>query len=177
MNVAFYIARRYLFSSRSKNAVNIITSISVFGVSIGSLALVVVLSVFNGFESIIKSQFNPISSDFIVSPINSKEFSSKDIDFNALKEISSWESIKEVYEEKVLLRFDEYEQISYNNEFRSEIIILSLSYQQINIHIHINFYAIHPTMMHMLIGTTIKKKHICILNVIDASGMHAHIAK
>ena len=112
MNIALYIAKRYLFSAKSKNAVNIITAISVLGVAVGTLALVVVLSVFNGFESLIKSMYHPVSADFVVSPVNSKDFSSNAINFDELKAIAPWTSIQEVYEEKVLLRFDEREQLA-----------------------------------------------------------------
>ena len=112
MNIALYIAKRYLFSTKSNNAVNIITAISVLGVAVGTLALVVVLSVFNGFESLIKSMYHPVSADFVVSSVNSKDFSSTDINFDELRAIAPWTSIQEVYEEKVLLRFEEREKIA-----------------------------------------------------------------
>jgi len=112
LNVALYIARRYLFSAKSKNAVNIITAISVLGVAVGTLALVVVLSVFNGFESLIKSMYHEVNADLVVRPVNSKSFSSASYDLDELKAIAPWETIQEVYEEKVLLRFDEQEQLA-----------------------------------------------------------------
>ena len=84
MNVALYIARRYLFSSKSKNAVNSITAISVLGVAIGTLALVVVLSVFNGFESLIKSMYQEVNPDFVVRSSTSKSFSLATADFDEL---------------------------------------------------------------------------------------------
>ena len=102
MNVALYIARRYLFSQKRKNAVNIITAISVLGVAVGTLALVVVLSVFNGFESMIKDMYHPVSADFVVTPVHSKDFSVASIDFDALHEVAVLSTIQEVYEEKVL---------------------------------------------------------------------------
>ena len=112
MNVALYIARRYLFSKKQKNAVNIITAISVLGVAVGTLALVVVLSVFNGFESLIKDMYHPISPDFIVTPVHSKDFSVVSIDYDALHEVAAFSSVQEVYEEKVLIRYDDREQIA-----------------------------------------------------------------
>lgn len=112
MNIALYIAKRYFFSKKRKNAVHIITGISVLGVAVGTLALVVVLSVFNGFESLIKSMYHPVSSDFVVRSVIAKDFSVDAIDFDALKELASWQSIQEVYEEKVLLRYDDREQIA-----------------------------------------------------------------
>lgn len=112
MNVALYIARRYLFSSKSKNAVNIITGISVLGVAVGTLALVVVLSVFNGFESLIKSMYHEVNADFVVRSVASKSFGSSSYDLEELKALAPWESIQEVCEEKVLLRFEDQEQIA-----------------------------------------------------------------
>ena len=50
MNLSFYIAKRYLLGKKSQNAINIISSISVLGVATGTMALVIVLSVFNGFD-------------------------------------------------------------------------------------------------------------------------------
>lgn len=112
MNVALYIARRYLFSSKSKNAVNVITAISVLGVAVGTLALVVVLSVFNGFESLIKSMYDEVNPDIVVRSVKSKSFASSLYDLEHLSNIAPWESIHEVYEEKVLLRFEDQEQIA-----------------------------------------------------------------
>ena len=111
MNFPFYIAKRYLFSIKTKNAVNVITAISVIGVAVGTMALVVVLSVFNGFESLIKSMYHPIHSDFVVQAVHGKSFSSLDYSFGALSDIAPWESIQQVYEEKVLLRLDDREHI------------------------------------------------------------------
>mgnify|MGYP001246702390 CR=1 FL=1 len=112
MNVALYIARRYLFSKKRKNAVNIITAISLLGVALGTLALLVVLSVFNGFESLIKDMYHPVSGDFVVTPVHSKDFSEASIDYDALHEMAAFSSVQEVYEEKVLLRYDDREQIA-----------------------------------------------------------------
>ena len=112
MNIALYIARRYLFSSKSKNAVNSITAISVVGVAVGTMALVVVLSVFNGFESLIKSMYQEVNSDFVVRAKSSKNFILSSHDFEQLKSMNLWTGIEEVYEEKVLLQVDEQEQIA-----------------------------------------------------------------
>ena len=112
MNVALYIAKRYLFSTKRKNAVNIITAISILGIAIGTLALVVVLSVFNGFESLIKDTYHPVNADFVVTPVHSKDFSVASIDYDALLELAAFSSIQEVYEEKVLLRYDNREHLA-----------------------------------------------------------------
>ena len=112
MNIALYIARRYLFSSKSKNAVNSITAISVLGVAIGTLALVVVLSVFNGFETLIKSIYQEVNSDFEVRATVAKNFVFSTDEHERLKALSSWSMIAQSYEEKVLIQHSEKEQIA-----------------------------------------------------------------
>ena len=106
------MARRYLFSSKSKNAVNSITAISVLGVAVGTLALVVVLSVFNGFETLIKSMYHEVNSDFKVQSTTSKSFVLSSDDFYRLQSIDNWLSIEQIYEEKVLLQVSKKEQIA-----------------------------------------------------------------
>ncbi|MEO8794568.1 MAG: ABC transporter permease, partial [Daejeonella sp.] len=58
MRVSTYIARRYLFSKKSVNAINFISGISMLGVFVGSAALIIILSVFNGFETLVLSLYN-----------------------------------------------------------------------------------------------------------------------
>ena len=62
MNLPFYIARRYLFSKKKHNAINIISGISVCGVALATLALVCTLSVFNGFQDIVEDNFEQLTS-------------------------------------------------------------------------------------------------------------------
>tara|TARA_B110000908_G_C10255489_1_gene455162 strand:+ start:1180 stop:2406 length:1227 start_codon:yes stop_codon:yes gene_type:complete len=112
LNIALYIARRYLFSSKSKNAVNSITAISVLGVAVGTLALVLVLSVFNGFESLIKSMYQEVNSDFEVHSTTAKNFVFSADQLESVKSLSTWSSIEQVYEEKVLLQVDEKQHIA-----------------------------------------------------------------
>ena len=63
LSFSFYIAKRYLFSKKSHNAINIISGISAAGVGVGAMALVCVLSVFNGFESLISDMFSAFDPD------------------------------------------------------------------------------------------------------------------
>ncbi len=74
MNLAIRIARRYLFAKKSTNAINIITGISVFGIAVGTAALVLVLSVFNGFEDLIVSMYSNFNPDAKVLPAQGKTF-------------------------------------------------------------------------------------------------------
>ena len=74
MNCAFYIARRYLFSKKSHNAINIISGISVCGVALATLALVCTLSVFNGFHDLISGFFTHFDPDLKVEIKKGKTF-------------------------------------------------------------------------------------------------------
>ena len=63
MNLPFKFARRYIFSQKSTNAINIISGISVFGICIGSMALIVIMSVFNGFEGLLGNLIGNFKAD------------------------------------------------------------------------------------------------------------------
>ncbi len=99
------IARRYLLGKKSFQAINIITGISTVGIAIGAAALLLILSVFNGFEDLLKSLYNSIYTDLIVYPVEGKVFSP---DSATLATIKSWPEIKAVsltLEETALLDY------------------------------------------------------------------------
>jgi lipoprotein-releasing system permease protein len=107
VNTAFYIARRYLFAKKSTNAINIISAISVLGVFIGSASLIVILSVFNGFEDVVLKMFNTITPQIIVQPANGKTFNPNTAYFNELKNDKSIFSYTEVLSENALIRYSD----------------------------------------------------------------------
>ena len=72
MSFPFYIARRYLFSKKSTNAINVISAISVIGVAVATMAMVIVLSVFNGFQDLVASFFTNIDPQLKVVPVMGK---------------------------------------------------------------------------------------------------------
>lgn len=75
MRFPFYIALRYLFAKKSHNVINVITGISVVSIAVVTMALVIVLSVFNGFEKLVTSMFNHFNPDLVISPASGKTFS------------------------------------------------------------------------------------------------------
>lgn len=107
MNTAFYIARRYLFAKKSTNAINIISAISVLGVFIGSAALIIILSVFNGFEEVVLKMFNTITPQIIIQPAQGKTFNPNTAYFNDLKKNKSVFSYTEVLSENALIRYND----------------------------------------------------------------------
>ena len=72
MNFPFFIARRYVFSKKSTNAINVISAISVVGVAVGTMALLIVLSVFNGFHDLVASFFTNFDPQIELVPTQGK---------------------------------------------------------------------------------------------------------
>ncbi|MFC2175878.1 ABC transporter permease, partial [Bacteroidota bacterium] len=68
MNLPVHIAKRYLFSKKSHNAINIISGISIAGVTVVTAAMVIVLSVFNGFEGLVISLYNVFEAPIVITP-------------------------------------------------------------------------------------------------------------
>ena len=106
MNTALYIARRYLFAKKSTNAINIISTISVLGVFVGSAALIIILSVFNGFEDVVLKMFNTITPQLVISPVKGKTFNPNTTYFKQLKKDKAIHSYTEVLSENALLRYN-----------------------------------------------------------------------
>ncbi len=105
MNFPFYIAKRYLFSKKSHNIINIISGISIVGVAVGTLALIVVLSVFNGFEDLVKSLYNSFDPDLKITVNEGKTFDGLTFPKKKIEQIPGVISYTEVVEENALLKF------------------------------------------------------------------------
>jgi len=105
MNLPLKIARRYLFAKKSTNAINIISGISVFGISVGTAALILVLSVFNGFEELLTGLFSSFNPDIKVLPANSKIFSSDEASIKKLKEIDGVLFVSSTLEEVAFFEY------------------------------------------------------------------------
>lgn len=72
MKVAFFIAWRYLFAKKSRQVINTISWISVGGIALGTLALVIVMSVYNGFDNLVKGMYNTFNSDLVIKAVTGK---------------------------------------------------------------------------------------------------------
>ncbi|MHB9140463.1 MAG: FtsX-like permease family protein [Paludibacter sp.] len=105
LSFSFRIARRYLFSKKSHNAINIISGISATGVGVGTMALVCVLSVFNGFESLIADMFSTFDPDLKITLTEGKNFDVDSPELNEVRKLKSVAYFTEVVEENALLRF------------------------------------------------------------------------
>jgi lipoprotein-releasing system permease protein len=74
VKLSYYIAKRYLFAKKSRNAINIISAVSVAGVAVGTMALIIILSVFNGLETMVSGIFNTFDPDIKISASEGKTF-------------------------------------------------------------------------------------------------------
>lgn len=105
MRLPFFIARRYLFSKKKQNAINIISAISVVGVTIGTTALVVVLSVFNGMDLLLQKSTDSFTPDIVIFPSTGKFVRFDTAVYEALKSNPAIASYDEIIEEKALIRY------------------------------------------------------------------------
>lgn len=112
MNVSLYIAKRYLIAKKSQNAINIISWISVISVGIGTFALVVVLSAFNGLEGLVESLFESFDADIRIEAKKGKVFSSNEIDFDQLQKLQGVVDYSKVLEEVVGVRYKDQQTIA-----------------------------------------------------------------
>lgn len=111
MALNFDIARRYLLGKKSTNAINLITGISIFGITIGTAALILILSVFNGFESLLSSLFNSFNPDLKIEAVNSKTFSLDSELYTKLKDVNGVELISQTLEEVTLFEYQNVQEI------------------------------------------------------------------
>lgn len=105
MNLPFFIAKRYLVSKKKQNIINIISGISVVGIIVGTMALVIVLSVFNGFSSLISTFFSSFDPDLKITAVEGKMFNPHDFPFDKIKKLPGVAHYSEVIEEVALLKY------------------------------------------------------------------------
>jgi lipoprotein-releasing system permease protein len=105
MNFPFYIARRYLFAKKSHNIINIISGISVIGMATGVMALVVILSVFNGFDKLIRNMMSAFDADLKIELVEGKTFSDTLVELQKLRKLESVAVYSEVLEENALFKY------------------------------------------------------------------------
>ncbi|MDR1373298.1 MAG: ABC transporter permease [Dysgonamonadaceae bacterium] len=105
MNLPLYIAKRYLFSKKSHNAINIISLISVCGVGVATVAAVCILSIFNGFRDSVAGMFSAFDSELRITPVHSKTFNPEDTVLLEIRAMTEIDEIAETLEDNVLLNY------------------------------------------------------------------------
>ena len=106
MNVSFFIAKRYLFSKKSHQAINIISGVAVAGVTLATIAMVCTLSVFNGFRMLVAEQFTAFDPEIKITAERGKSF---DTSAEAVKKIKEWPEVAvvtECIEDKVMVQYN-----------------------------------------------------------------------
>ena len=105
LRLPVFIARRYFFSKKSQRVINIISLISAVGVTIGTAALIIVLSVFNGFEDLILRLYNSFDPDLKVELNIGKSFPDSAIHIDRIRNIDGVEYVSGIIEESALAKF------------------------------------------------------------------------
>jgi len=112
VKLSVYIAKRYLFAKKSRNAINVISGISAAGVTVGTMVLIIVLSVFNGLEDMVNSLFSTFDPDLEVRIDTGKVFTPAEDQLAALREVEGVAGYSLVLEENSLLRYDDRQHIA-----------------------------------------------------------------
>lgn len=112
MNLPLFIAKRYLFSKKKQNIINIISAISVTGIIVGTMALVIVLSVFNGFNGLIESLFSNFDPDLKITATKGKMFTPSEHRFEQIKNLPGVVHYAEVIEEVALLKYNSQQYVA-----------------------------------------------------------------
>jgi lipoprotein-releasing system permease protein len=129
MSFPFYIARRYLFSKKSTNVINIISGISMLGVAVASMAMVVTLSVFNGFSDLVASLFTNFDPQIEITPTEGKTAPADDPVLTSIRQLPEIEVATECVEDQALAVYkdrqamvtvkgveDNFEQLTHIND-------------------------------------------------------------
>ncbi len=109
MRLPYFIARRYLFAKKSHNVINIISIISAVGIAVGSAALIMVLSIYNGFEDVVRGMYDRTIPDITISCDTSKYFRTDVEAFARMRDLPQVATYMESLEETVFVTYDREE--------------------------------------------------------------------
>jgi len=105
MNVSSYIAKRYFFAKKPNNFIQVLSIVSIIGVAIGTMALIIVLSVFNGLEDVLRGVYGTFDPDLKIESVNSKTFRIDQAQVESIKDIEGVEGLAPVVEENVVFNY------------------------------------------------------------------------
>ncbi|TYZ11380.1 ABC transporter permease [Hymenobacter lutimineralis] len=111
MNVPFLIARRYFLSKKKRNIISIISNISMVGVAVGTMALIIVLSVFNGLEDLVRSLYGKSDPDLKIAAVEGKSFVVNEQLLNRIRQVPGVALVTEVIEDNALLRYHDRQMV------------------------------------------------------------------
>lgn len=162
MNFSFYIARRYLFSKKSHNAVNIISCISVCGVALATMAMVCTLSVFNGFQDLVSTFFTAFDPELKVMPAVGKVFDGQDPRVLSIRQMPEIEVCSESLEDNAMVQYQGRQVMAVirgvENNFDSLTPIDSILFGrgELILHDEVANYAIPGIQLLSALGTGIR---------------------
>lgn len=125
MNLPLLFARRYLLAKRSRNAVNIITAISIAVVAVVTAAMVVVLSTLNGISALVDTLYSPFDQDITITPAEGKTFPRDSLDLAAIRALPGVRRTSWVVEENVLLRSGEDQAVATMKAVEPQYLAMS----------------------------------------------------
>ncbi len=106
MRLAPFIAKRYLFAKKSHNVINIISAISAIGMAIGTAALIIILSVYNGFDALIRSMMSNVEPDLMITPATGKVFVPEGGTYDWIYDQPTVKNMCCVLQEQVFITYD-----------------------------------------------------------------------
>lgn len=112
MKLSLYIAKRYLVAKKSRNVINIISGVSVAGVAVGTMALIIILSVFNGLETLVRSIFNTFDPDLKITAAVGKTFIPDSTRLRLLANVEGVSCYSLTLEENALLKYGDRQYIA-----------------------------------------------------------------
>ena len=112
MHLSLFIARRYLFAKKSHNVINIISAISAVGMAIGTAALIIILSIYNGFDELVKSTLSNVEPDILITPAKGKVFIPEGEAFDRIKANPMIGEYDLILQENVFVDYDGHQGIA-----------------------------------------------------------------
>ncbi len=112
MNLPLYFARRYLFARKSHNVINIISAISAIGMAFGTAALIIILSVYNGFDALVSNSLSDLDPDFLLTNRSGRVFTPSDSLITALKSDSRVLSVEKVLKDRVFATYEDHQGVA-----------------------------------------------------------------
>ena len=162
MNFSFYIAKRYLFSKKSHNAINVISGVSVCGVALATLALVCTLSVFNGFQDLVTTMFTAFDPELKITAVSGKVFDAQDDRIQSLRQMPEVDVFSESLEDNVMVQYKDRQAMAVikgvEDNFSQLTAIDSILYGrgEMVLHDEVVAYAIPGIELVSILGTGVR---------------------
>lgn len=162
MDFSFYIAKRYLFSKKSHNAINVISGVSVCGITLATLALVCTLSVFNGFQDLVTTMFTAFDPELKITAVSGKVFDAQDNRIQSLKQMPEVEVFSESLEDNVMVQYKDRQAMAVikgvEDNFNQLTAIDSILYGrgEMVLHDEVVAYAIPGIELVSILGTGVR---------------------